>query len=122
MDISKLTPAPWEQDETWLVHGRGENWPDGSKRTVRETPGFAKFNNRDDAFFCALARNAFDVMMRRGWGPKLARDGTWFCDAFDDNSRQSKEFMDWVFSQSYADPFAAVVEADKWYKENVEAK
>ena len=59
MSLSKLTDAPWEVDDTWLVHGRGEPWPDGKKRTLRETPGFIKCHEPADAVFCAMARNAF---------------------------------------------------------------
>ncbi len=123
IDLSKLTPAPWEADESHLVHGRSG--------TLRETPGFAKFesdNRNEDAAFCALARNAFDVMMRRGW--YACRDG------FDGESfvgwivcsRPTKSHCPNVMGRhkgpisSWPDPFTALVEADKWYQENVENK
>jgi hypothetical protein len=58
MDLTRLTPAPCEADDTHLVSGRGV-WPDGRARTLRETAGFAKFNQAADAEFAALAWNAF---------------------------------------------------------------
>lgn len=56
------TPAPWERDETHLVHGRGF-WPDGTPRTLRETPGLAKFVDEADAVFCETMRNALPAMI-----------------------------------------------------------
>jgi hypothetical protein len=70
-----------------------------------------------DAAFIALARNAFDVMMRRGWGIFRLKDETW---------RVQDEFSLWLWNDGRffdgPDPFTALVEADRWYRENVEGK
>lgn len=94
IDITKLTPAPWElTDEGWCV--------DADMHEHQE--------------FIAIARNAFDVMMRQGWGVVLVKI---------DNQNY------WCVPQltpgicmpihRWPDPFTALIEADKWYKENVE--
>jgi hypothetical protein len=112
MDLEKLTPAPWgvaddgpdhcvchfaSEDTSWPLFERWDGRPD-----------------RTDADFIALARNAFDVMMRRGWHA----------------SRCSTEYG-WIAcgagllgtERPYADdPFTALVEADAWYKANIEEK
>jgi hypothetical protein len=85
MDLSKLSPAPWNC---------------GDERGHNET----------EDYFIALARNAFDVMMRRWWYAQPEDDG-W--------SVVGSGFSE-VIESRHADPFTALVEADKWYKENVE--
>lgn len=119
MDLTELTPFPWEQDETWLVSGRGK-WPDGTVRTLREQPGFAKFNSQEDAAFAALASHAFDVLMRHpDWHLFPAdRHGVpgWrvcVCVCWD----QYDPIVDGV---DWPDPFTALCAADEWYKANVE--
>ena len=65
-----------------------------------------------------VAKVAFDVMMRRGWGVKrLNNTGWWFAW---DKDRPVIEDKGLEFS-GLADPFTALVEADRWYKEHVEA-
>lgn len=95
-DLRKLTPAPWVLGGDLSVNG--EWWPDGA------------------AEFIVLAREALDVMMRRGWGVKKAWYGGWEIigggSLFEESKRES-----WG-----DDPFTALVEADKWYRENVEGK
>ena len=88
-------------------------------QTDHETDGvyYSDAQGRVDLGFVALARNAFDVMMRRGWCA-IPWEGGWTVWA--------KEFdnADWregrVGVQVRSDPFTALVEADKWYKANVE--
>jgi hypothetical protein len=71
------------------------------------------------AAFIALARNAFDVMMRRGWFPKRADiSRKWFVLRLSD-SFQHEEL---IGTGCADDPFTALVEADEWYKENVEGR
>ena len=78
--------------------------------------------NRVNFEFIALARNAFDVMMRRGWIAvqhcMTPGQETWivlnkFKVAVERGGNSGVYF-------EAADPFTALVEADKWYKENVE--
>jgi len=63
-----------------------------------------------------LARNAFDVMMRRGWGVSQFPDDTWM--AIEDRDGSIIEIKRNI--KGYGDPFQALVEADKWYKEKIE--
>ena len=63
----------------------------------------------DDDAFCTLARNAFDVMMRRGWKVYRRANGKWAVDIpirdpFDGGTILHEE----------NDPFTALVEADKF--------
>ncbi len=64
-----------------------------------------------DAEFIALARNAFDVMLRRGWGVERVWDNDlrvyrWYIVT--DAPRALRE--------GFADPFTALVKADEWMK------
>ena len=122
-----ITPAPWEahteHDDPiaapwvgiagdpicglyWLCH---EQTKDATDAMVAQVEANAEF--------IALARNAFDVMMRRGWTACRSSSGEWYATWPD---------PDTVFAfgnatgNSYPDPFTAIVEADRWYRENVE--
>lgn len=65
-----------------------------------------------------LARRAREVMERRGWWPYKAEDGRWYAGG--------RYAMSMLFgtdgAKGWEDPFVALVEADKWYRENVEGK
>ena len=67
--------------------------------------------NADDAEFIVLARNAFDIMMRRGWWAQKRGEG-WAV------------YNNWIPLPSdpltWPDPFTALVSADKWYRKHVE--
>lgn len=112
MDLSKLTPAPWSSV--------AQMWGDSAVPTGKfvlahgKTP-VAIFLNEADCDAAALARNAFDVMMRRGWHSRLLPDGRgWTVDV-----AQCRHYGD---KGMFADPFTALVEADRWYAANVEGK
>lgn len=129
MDLSKLTPAPW------LIH---EDLESGGVYIPRKLGGCPLLHPEldDDPVdlaaleFAALARNAFDVMMRQNWVPVRVY-GQWH-----DHGRKSPPFnrvmgyrwtvreIEWGFGNDvyFTDPFTALVEADKWYRENVESK
>jgi hypothetical protein len=80
-----------------------------------------------------MAKQAFDVMMRRGWWPIRRHDkADWkaFKDResprFDEYEDQEDEEPvvpsdDWSLNW-WPDPFTALVEADRWYVANVEDK
>ena len=70
--------------------------------------------SQDDAEFIALARNAFDVMMRRGWWASF--DGGLHPEKWSVHGKGSGFLRD---QKMHDDPFTALVEADKWYKENI---
>ncbi len=101
IDLSKLTPAPWMDDSGDVLDSGCESllggWDDGS----------GWFHNWPDAAFIALARNAFDVMMRRRMYALPDADGKWIV----------LKGQDWFRNDC---PFTALVEADKWLtaKEN----
>jgi hypothetical protein len=98
MDLSKLTPNLW----TYQLHG-------------------------PDREFVEFAAKAFDVMMRRGWSaisPGPLDDGEWWIGNIDIVGRGVKQGVNGPLlgMQKWHDPFTALVEADKWYRENVETK
>lgn len=110
MDLSKLSPAEdWNSEIDRDRHMDDSGfWACTPERETREEASV-------DAQFVDLARNAFDVMMRRKWSPMHV------CQ--DDHS--DEEQWGWkVFSHGLAayvgdpadlwpDPFTALVEADK---------
>lgn len=109
IDLSKIAPAPWHND------GREIYGPSGSPANgiyIYDEGG----HNEDEAQFICLARNAFDVMMRRGW--TLEQIGTtWFVADGCDGATEAANAVG-----GFQDPFTALVEADKWYREHVEAE
>jgi hypothetical protein len=117
VDLTKLAAAPW------IVHQCSHDDADPGECFVKFTDPRDDLStdstmmDRDHCEFIALARNAFDVMMRRGWsvqryvgsGPE---NGMWFVDM--------KERAVWL--PCWPDPFTALVEADKSYTEHVEGR
>ena len=105
LDLSKLSPAPWVNCGHELFFGR-----------QRQGTRHQQILKEADAEFCALARNAFDIMMRRGWGCSHGPRGWWVncpmevCLKFGVNFKM----------EPFPDPFTALVEAEKWYVEHVE--
>lgn len=106
MDLSKLTPLPLR-----IVDDDGEPY-------VGEITGFpvllSERGNVDDLEWYLLARNAFDVQMRRGWGVLyhdaskrwlvVKSDGKWMYALEEEDGRHF----------SGTNPLIALVEADKW--------
>lgn len=131
IDLMKLEEAPWFVDRPATNDGL---------YTVRTAyiNGFCKTlaDNVwvDFAQFAALARNAFDVMMRR----KLFFHGTccervhWqlhYCGVSKKWRITGLTAVEQVGESSFQgkigfveanDPFTALVEADKWYREHIE--
>jgi len=114
LDLTKLTPAPWHVEKAWseIV---GEVWQVMGPRGL-----VGKFLQEQNAEECCLARNAFDVMTRRGWNPRCCGPRGWIVqhEANYDVDETPADVVPGVF---WPDPFTALVEADKWYKEHVEA-
>lgn len=106
IDWSKLTPAPWEvltdKDSQTLFIPR----PNGFPMLLEED------NDPVPLEFAALARNAFDVLTRRGWPVSRCPTGEWKVDV------PTRGGASWECRAG--DPFAALIEADRWYRENVE--
>jgi hypothetical protein len=100
MDVTNLSPAPWEADKDFQL------WSEVTEAVVWD---------QDAADFTALARNAFDVMIRRGWSAHRLDDSRWAVMPYD--------FVRLGLAHVVAnDPYTALVEADKWYIANIEAK
>ena len=119
IDLSKLSPAPWadyvRDAKLATCNAKGEF-------TYVTLAGNQLVGNPTDREFIVLARNAFDVMMQRKWWVIAGRKETngencWFV-----YTMAGSEFLEinkhpapWP-----TDPFSALVEADKWYRVNVE--
>ncbi len=128
MNIEELSQAPWipwhkpETGSTQDYHGIA-----GLPMLARD---HAITFREADAEFIALARNAFDVMMRRGWHTErystLGGGFMWRIpmslanDMIRQHGANAAQFKQFASLAKWLDPFTALVEADKWYKENVE--
>lgn len=66
---------------------------------------------------CEHAAAAFDVMMRRSWNViRWSDTHKWTLDRLSCPT----DMLEWRDANSFADPFLALIEADAWYKANVE--
>jgi hypothetical protein len=115
IDSTKLSPAPWyfvtpagSEIETLVFNDHDEDVP------VLEP--FAIGNNACDqnSEFIVLARSAFDVMMRRGWGVRET-EGRW--QAIENRPGSVTGVNSMIVK---TDPFTALLAADEWYYENFE--
>lgn len=126
IDLTKLTPVPCRVEVVDDVGG-------GHYAKIASTGSrfIGSFWQQADAEFYVLARNAFDVMMRREWfaSSYQTRDGKaigWRLDkqcVYDLKGNIGVigwDFEKLIDSRFFADPLTAIVEADKWYRENVE--
>lgn len=80
----------------------------------------------DDIGFIGLARQALDVMMRRGWYPvflpsMFGEPAKWRLGHPNVGCRGFNGLPPFGLGP-WGDPFTALVESDKWYRENVEDK
>lgn len=107
IDLTTLSPAPWA--------ARGEGVCCGLYAEPSHRLIFDPDATWTDTQFCALARNALDVMMRRGWYAEPDSE-KWFVRG--ECTGPLSMMGDCVWS----DPFTALVEADRWYAEHVEQK
>lgn len=134
-DPTKLPPAPfavspnvhdswgWIRDAEGAPAGRTDcSWLLGDLDEFRRTHeyGSPEYKRGPEAVanlaeFCAVARNAFDVMMRRGWGV-VHRQSGWFAAIPEECFQNEIAFR----KMRWPDPFTALVESDKWWIENVE--
>lgn len=123
MDLTKLAPAPWAVTLTPA--------PMDSLQIARPD-GYPMLLPADDDHpadlaaleFAALARNAFDIMLRRGWSAlKSPASDKWRVDT-DDGCyfAWGREEEEGVEPAEWPDPFSALVAADEWYRAHVEAK
>ncbi len=135
MDLTKLTPAPWVSDGGAIPYAKSQRSSFADRGATifgpkdvevvigglqDEQGGAVGVLSNDDAAFIALARNAFDVMMRRRWSVR-------YVVVEEHHSYHSWEVVGWQAKAipvkcrtSRSCPFTALVEADIWYKEHVE--
>lgn len=137
IDLKKLTPAPWriKSNHCRRIYGNAGEPPvlmndfdlvcevdpvtinRGLKvsefGTGKQFPPVEYLYDRADADaeFIALARNAFDILLRRNWSV-IKEPGNVF----------SIQQVGWDgrfhgFANSFNDPYTAVVEAEKWFVE-----
>lgn len=121
------SPTPWlwkpgvtgdaEGELAKLLDANGELVCDfGRNDQYYNTCGTEPSNaNRD---FILRASQAFDVMMRRGWAPVKGIGPSW--SWFLIEQELSDHVASGALTTGRADPFTCLVEADKWYRENVE--
>jgi hypothetical protein len=101
--IPDLPPAPWEKRMHTDDYDPAKDYPgvvSEGRRWVREETMID---------FAVLARNALEVMQRRGWGVmRLSGPPMW-------------KVVDWEGRQigifASIDPFTALIEADRWLTE-----
>jgi hypothetical protein len=110
IDLTKLTPAPWEvfggKDSSGYPNQTGENefWcrnlVHGWDTTLMDC---------NHAEFIALARNIFDAMMRHGIGVVHDEDGWRAVKTYKQNIPEQR-----ITKQAFPDPLTAVEEAVKF--------
>jgi hypothetical protein len=102
-----LSPAPWFVNPRTGVICHGDPSDDRDNYPID--------NPEDDEFTC-LARNAYDVMMRRGWGvgflPASDESPNEFIVLF--HKAMPLEMPPFITD----DPFTCLIEADKWATAN----
>lgn len=127
IDLTKLTPLPLH------LGFAGSQWLVLDNPISTDSEGrVATFGKQTDAELFLVGRQAFDVMMRRGWTANRAKDaidGTqrWWVDATfdgsdDEDNWSPDDFQAWMEDRHWPDPFTALVEADKWYAANVDGQ
>lgn len=127
MNFDKLMPAP-----LGFSYDGSSQWSVGPESCPQDGEPHICVTGEDEEAramceFIALARNAFDVMMRRGWhveqtDPEDKEEKRMWFVPWPSNERKTWPDVWMNGKQWFADPFTALVEADRWCKENVEKK
>jgi len=133
IDLTKLAPAPWSilrdhgiikafhpelEEGAVIVLGppRGGTHMHPEVFASNEIVGYAM---PEAIEFVVLAREALDVMMRRGWYPVKEQRG-WIVATQGMAAKLTPTLWDGWKAIVAQDPFTALVEADAWYRTNVE--
>ncbi len=129
IDLNKLTLDPWvatagkvgdvafggDDESAIIIEDDDSDGRDGKHIALMFSDASV------DAEFVILARKSFGVMMRRGWHAERSHrpdmTGKWIVYFEASQGPHRNEEKGELF---FDDPFTALVEADKWYKENVE--
>lgn len=137
IDLTKLTPAPWHITGFDTIDDDGKTRCNSFVVSACDSWLLKAFDEDDltPLEFAAIARNAFDVMIRRKWFPALIPssqkwDVMFYVDlAEPDWGGRAISVLAWfgcrilgvpTLTRHWPDPFTALVEADEWYKKNVE--
>ena len=125
MNLEQLTPEPWVAAEGQVADATLDTRVAECSGMVDDETALA------NSEFIALARNAFAVMMRRGWHvERFSLMGGGFAwriplnvanDMIRQQGANAAQFVRYADIAKWSDPFTALLEADRWYKENVEA-
>ena len=122
MDLSKLTPAPWFVGKNRDAHTVRSLVDMEGEEPVGKSESFTVANcwsgthatrlklSVTNAEFIALARNAFDIMLRLLWNTQEL-DGYWIVFG----RTCPLKVHQWSETQHFTDPFTALVESEKWY-------
>ena len=116
-DHAKLTPAPWTCTTSCLGPKWGFDVPELEEANYRDS----RFGNGADAEFIALARNAFDVLMRRRWAPIVSSVRNGKVAGWSILDYANNEVIESHDGDHWPDPYTAIVKADKFATEQ-EAK
>jgi hypothetical protein len=139
IDLTKLISAPWfvNYSEETDDYGNGpaglaigpheEDFADTFMFSQNFSAAEGTPEELETAFeFVVLARDAFDVMLRRGWHCGKHRwDRQWTVYAGDEKVVRTGMYC--KTSEEYCrpflgdDPFSPLIEADKWHRENAES-
>jgi hypothetical protein len=68
MDLSKLMPTPWTVHRNHCEDAYEDEYFVKFSGGIDDLSTDSSMMDQTHAEFIALARNAFDVMLRRGWG------------------------------------------------------
>lgn len=128
IDLNKLTAAPWGvvelSDQFFCQTNHKYAISGGLTGRIGKVEGFGEESGTNAAFI-ALARAAFDVMMRRRWFPRFGGrfEGVdrWCAYSWVGMKDVSDIYQDLrstvqIMPEWFADPFTALVSADEWMK------
>lgn len=119
-DRSEITPGKWkvigpsEHAGCVYLHAQQE------KEELQLATAVLRRNFGEDLAnlqLCALARNAEEAMFRRKWGVIFVHD-KWIVNS----CGEGWVWADGRYFTSEQSPFLALVEADEWFKANVDGK
>lgn len=111
LDLSKLTPGP-------LVVKHSDAMAAVARQDDPNRFVILWQMNVDDVAFYALARNAFDIQMRRGWGVKCRHGATFIAVDADGMEVMGPTHAPYVLWGYFDNPFTAIIAADAWMKEH----
>ncbi len=114
IDLNKLSPTPWLAECGELFRPDSEPYLSLLPHNSPHGHVYDAERRETDLAFVALARAAFEVMMRRSWGVEPDDEDGWVVCINDPTDPRS------YWRRTGPDPFTALVDADAWYRQHVE--